>query len=163
MPETEWSVLLPTAHDKAPDGDWLYTIENPGEDFIQTEFDAASWKSGKPGFGSIGADLRGAEWNTGEIWLRKTVEYDGEGFDVAVLITWFDDDTEIYLNGKLLWNHDRWNTRYEAFEVTRPILETLRKGKNTFAVHTRQDKGGQYIDAGILLGSFVDVKAKSSE
>jgi hypothetical protein len=148
----EWTVLLPAAQDHAADGEWRYTFEQPADSWNQANFEETGWKTGKPGFGSVGGDLLGTEWKTKDIWLRKKADHSGGDFDVAALIAWYDNATEIYLNGELIWKKGGWSNCHEVFDVSEAVRKNLKKGTNSFAVHTHQDQGGQFIDAGLLLG-----------
>src|SRR5262249_50526132 len=66
--------VVPTALTERPK--WRYTTNKPPEDWFQPGFDATSWKEGTAGFGTKGtpgAVVR-TEWNTGDIWLRRSFD-----------------------------------------------------------------------------------------
>ena len=151
-PEIHWTVLVPSAHEREADLEWSYTEEDPGPDWMSADFDSSAWKKGRAGFGTRMDDLRGTEWKSKDIWLRKEFECDSIEFDIAAFVIFHDDDTQIFLNGNLVWQRGRWTDKYQGYEVTKAIRKNLVKGQNTIAVHTYQDAGGQYIDVGLLLG-----------
>lgn len=151
----EWSTLIKTAHDKGPDTEWRYVTDDPGAGWEKAGFDDSSWSTGQPGFGARGRDLSSTPWNTPDIWLRKEFELTEEqagDFTRAVIVVFFDNATELFVNGESVWKRGGWNNTYEIFDVTDALKGNLKAGKNTLAVHTHQDEGGQYIDLGLLLG-----------
>ena len=133
---------------------WNYTTEQPAaENWMNRDFDDSSRLEGIGGFGRKEGSSKfvGTEWNSSDIWLRRTFEYDGEEFEKALLVIHYDNATEIFVNGKSIWKQGRWNDRYEGFDITKPLKAALEEGRNTIAIHTHQDDGGQFIDAAILL------------
>ncbi|NUN96043.1 MAG: beta-galactosidase [Candidatus Omnitrophica bacterium] len=151
-PIRDWKTLIPTAHERAPGDEWTYATEDPGAGWEAPGFDDSKWPKGLPGFGSQEGPLRGTEWTGKDIWIRREFRHDGSGFDVALLLLWYDNGTEVYLNGKEIGRFSGYNHRHEAFELTDTIRATLETGRNVLAIHTHQDDGGQVIDAGLLLG-----------
>jgi hypothetical protein len=151
--EVDWTIAISTAHDRATAGTWKFTLETPAKGWNEAGFDDSGWKTGEGGFGNIGEGHRlGTEWTTKDIWLRKEFTVAETAFDVAALYVWFDNKTEIFLNGALIWERGGWNNGYALQKVTQEVRAALKSGKNTLAVHTHQDEGGQYIDVGLFLG-----------
>ena len=151
--DVDWTIAVSTAHDREAAGTWKYTFESPAQGWYEAGFDDSGWKTGEPGFGNVGEGHKlGTEWTTPDIWLRREFSTAESGFDLAALLVWFDNKTEIYLNGKQIWERDGWNNGYEIHDITQSVKEALKTGKNTLAVHTHQDEGGQYIDVGLFLG-----------
>jgi hypothetical protein len=154
--QVQWKVLISTAHDRELAGTWKYTFDTPVEQWNQPTFDDQSWKVGEAGFGNKGeGHLLGTEWTTTDIWLRREFEFTQasvESIDLAAILIWFDNKTEVYLNGTLLWEKGGWNNGYEIDDVTTQLKQKIHPGKNLLAVHTHQDEGGQYIDVGLFVG-----------
>ena len=148
-PATEWVVLL----GGVPDGDlckpWRRTTEKPAEGWNQEKFDDSGWTEELGAFGTIG-NAR-TEWRTPDIWLRRAFDWDGVDWKTAALVIFHDETTEVFLNGKQIWHRGGFNTGYESFEVTKALKESLKKGRNTVAVHTHQTAGGQFIDMALLV------------
>ncbi|MDR0328572.1 MAG: hypothetical protein LBI05_09790, partial [Planctomycetaceae bacterium] len=74
LPAPTYKTVIPTAQEKA--SEWSYTTDNPGNGWEKADFDAASWKKGPSGFGTArtpNTTVR-TEWNTGDIWIRKSFE-----------------------------------------------------------------------------------------
>jgi hypothetical protein len=152
-PKVDWTVLVPTAHDRDLGGEWEFTESDPGESWAAPEFDTTGRKKGKGGFGAgIGEEFLRTDWKSEDIWLRRKFDYDGGDFDTGALVIFYDDATEVYLNGKKVWGRKRWVNKYHAFDVTKEIKSALKPGANTIAVHTHQDKGDRFIDVGLLIG-----------
>ncbi|MDX9753469.1 MAG: glycoside hydrolase family 2 TIM barrel-domain containing protein [bacterium] len=151
--EETWQVLVGSAIDAALAKTWTYTTTQPGDGWMNANFDVSGWETGRGGFGK----KDGAEkwihtpWNTRDIWLRQEFTYSGESIQRAVLAIHYDNATEIYLNGEKIWSRSRWNDGYQPFDLTEIMQKHLKKGTNTLAVHTHQDDGGQFIDLAILL------------
>ncbi len=152
--EPEWHVLIGAFPDDALAKPWRYTTQKPSQDWNKTEFNDSTWKTGLAGFGQKGGwqeSIR-TPWTGKDIWLRQEFEYDGSNYDRAALVIHYDNATEVYVNGKTIWSRDRWNDRYEGFDVTEALGSALREGTNQIAIHCHQDEGGQYIDAALLIG-----------
>ena len=79
------SVLLPTADEQAVT--WRYTTSKPGDRWEQVEYDDSEWEQGRTGFGTHGtpSSVIGTIWDTKDVWIRTTFDYDGDAFEKAVL------------------------------------------------------------------------------
>ncbi|MGL4942543.1 MAG: glutaminase domain-containing protein [Thermoguttaceae bacterium] len=133
---------------------WRYTTERPANGWESAAFDDSSWKSGQGGFGvrNTPGAIVGTEWNSSDIWLRRTFEFDGnvpEGAELQLFMH-HDDDVEVYLNGERVIAKNGYTSDYTTFTAQR-IATLLKKGTNTLAVYCHQDHGGQFIDVGISI------------
>ena len=142
------------------------TTTNPGEDLAWTKPDytgAESWTQASGGFGTRGTPgsdggLR-TEWNTPDIWLRRTFTMPTGTYHDLQLDCIHDEDVEIYLNGVLAVRVSGFTGEYEALPIAPAARATLKVGgTNTLAVHCHQTGGGQYIDVG--LADVSEGKAK---
>lgn len=149
----DMQVLLGAAPDKMDTNVWKYTTDKPAETWMDSSFDDSQWKTGKGGFGRKEGVSKfiGTEWKTKDIWLRREFDYAGADFKQALLVIHYDNDSSVFINGKLVWNRDGWNDRYDGFDITEPLRAMLKPGKNTIALHCHQNEGGQFIDAAILV------------
>ena len=142
-------VVVPTSELNGQE--WRYTFQKPDSSWLSPDFDFADWKKGPGGFGTEGtpgAVVR-TEWKTPEIWLRRDVSIPrGEITGLHVRIH-HDEDAELYINGKLAGKYPGYTSEYEDVPLPREMQELLTPGRNTLALHCRQTKGGQYIDAGL--------------
>ena len=132
---------------------WRYTFAKPASNWVQQDFNDSAWREGMAGFGTYGTpgSIIGTVWNTSDIWLRRSFEWNGNKTKntTFTLILHHDEDVEVYLNGVKVFEKTGYLTSYVVFHA--PILqEVLRTGINQLAVHCKQTDGGQYIDVGII-------------
>jgi hypothetical protein len=149
-PEPKQTVLSPTAQSKAVT--WRYTTEKPADDWSKPDFDAASWKESRAGFGTAGTPgaLIGTEWNSPDIWLRREFTTRSATFHDLALFMHHDEDAEVYINGVLASKVKGHISNYEEFGLAPAAAKALKLGKNILAVHCHQTTGGQYIDVGLI-------------
>jgi hypothetical protein len=131
--------------------EWRYTMTAPSGEWFAAGFDDATWGRGIGGFGT--ADTPGAvvrtQWNTADIWLRRTFTL---ASGTLVNPHWrihHDEDADIYLNGALVARLSGYTSGYVRIPLDARALTALTAGTNTLAVHVHQTTGGQYIDVGI--------------
>jgi hypothetical protein len=157
-----WQVLVGAAADGALSAPYHYTITPPQGDWTMAPADGASWQTGRAPFGNA---LPGVNtgWKTGDIWLRQDFHFDGDAIKAAALVIFYDEDTEVYVNGRLIWKRGGFTTKYDAFSVTEALRQALKPGANQLAVHTHQTGGGQFIDLALLYEPQVAKLAQSRE
>ncbi len=143
-------VLLPTA-ETAPQT-WAYTTKPPETGWNTLDFNDSAWLKGTGGFGTKGTPgaIVHTEWQTGDIYLRHTFELGSDPVQAPQLSLHHDEDAEVYLNGKLAARLDGYTSSYQLIPLVQDAASALRPGRNVIAVHCRQTKGGQYIDAGLV-------------
>ncbi len=131
---------------------WRYTTDQPGPDFAEPDFDDKGWKTGEAGFGHGGTGAKPrTDWDTADIWLRRSAEVPPGQHPNLYLRSWHDEDVEFYINGVLAASADGYTTAYQQIELTPAGLAALKPGgRNTFAVHCHQTTGGQYVDVGLV-------------
>jgi hypothetical protein len=131
---------------------WRYTTEKPAGDWMQPQFDVSGWKEGPAGFGTEGTpgSVVRTTWNTGDIWLRRTLTIPEVPHSNLQFYVYHDEDVEIYVNGVLAVTEGGFTTSYVPLEM-RPAAQALLKpgAKITLAVHCHQTAGGQGIDVGL--------------
>ena len=149
------SDVLPTSEKEAHT--WSYTFDRPDSTaWFKPSFDVASWKTGEAGFGTAGtpgSQVR-TTWNTSDIWIRRqfTLAAPALQKDNLVLYVHHDDDCEVYINGVKAAAVTGHTSGYSMLPVSREAKEALQLGgNNTMAIHCHQNRGGQYIDAGIAV------------
>ena len=150
LPPPVIKAVVPSSREQGLE--WRYTVEKPGEDWFKSDFDDTGWASGLGGFGTEGtpgAVVR-TEWNTGEIWLRRSFTLAAKPSTALRLLVHHDEDVEIYINGVLACVATGYTVSYELFPSTPGGRKALHAGENTIAVHCKQTGGGQYIDVGIV-------------
>src|SRR5262245_4882743 len=126
--------VVPTS--QAEGQKWRYTTTKPADGWEKPEFADASWQEGPGGFGTTGtpgAVVR-TNWNTADIWLRRTVELRDVPADLHLLIH-HDEDGEVYFNGVLAAKVQRFVTDYGIEPISAAAMKSLRPGSNHIAVH----------------------------
>ncbi len=151
--------ILPTAETNA--NIWKYTFEKPNENWTKVEFDDSGWKKGEAGFGTKltpGTTVR-TEWNTSDIWIRRSIEFTDKDLvnpELIYMSIYHDEDAEIYINGiKVAAFEKHASYSQEEFDSI-ALKKAVKVGKNNISVHCHQTNGGQYID----LGIFCEVPVK---
>ncbi len=135
---------------------WKMTTEQPDGGLAWTRPDYAdtTWKQAAGGFGTRGTPgaeggMR-TEWNTPDIWLRRSFSLPAGTYTDLQLDCIHDEDVEIYVNGILAARASGYIGDYETMPMTAAAKAALKVGgENTIAVHCHQTGGGQYIDVGI--------------
>jgi hypothetical protein len=149
--EPEWKVLVGALQDGKLRTPYQYVFEKPADGWMKEGFDDSSWKTGLAPFASDGEWTVGTKWTSGDIFFRKTFEYDGGEIKKGALVILYDEDTEVYVNGQKIFGAEKFITQYQLYSVTELLKKALKKGTNTIAVHTHQSSGGQYIDLALLV------------
>jgi putative heme-binding domain-containing protein len=133
---------------------WRYTRKTPGRDWEKVDFDGNDWNVGPAGFGTVGtpSSVVRTDWNTADIWLRRefTVRHQIAENSNIVLRLHHDEDVEVYINGVLAAQANRWTTGYIEVPINAAAKAAIREESNCLAVHCHQNGGGQYIDVGIV-------------
>ena len=153
QPQPEFIDLLPTAVTRP--GTWRYTTSAPAEGWEKPGFDTTGWKEGPGGFGTEGTPNArvGTVWNTQQIWLRRDFRLESLPKGMLALDIHHDEDAVVFLNGVKVAELPGYSTGYELLPMDEKTLANLKVGDNTLAIHCRQTRGGQYIDAGLLIGT----------
>lgn len=147
------TTLLPTANLER----WqaAYTMEQPAQGWNELEFNDTAWNTGKGAFGTKGLPHLTTEWNTKDIWVRRSFDLTTDpAQDLAkepVYLRYSHDDVfELYLNGEKLVGTDlSWKDNV-VLELTPAAKAKLRKGKNVIAAHCHNTTGGAYVDFGLF-------------
>ena len=90
--------------------------------------------------------------------MRRTFTLGGiSGIDKhnLMLYIYHDDDCEVYINGVKAADAISHTAGYAILPISQAAIDALvPDGENTIAIYCKQNRGGQYIDAGISLASF---------
>ena len=152
LPTVPPIILAATADDqRIKPALWRWTTTKPTDGWEKPGFNDTAWAEGPAGFGTAGTSgaIIGTEWKTDDIWLRRSFTYDGKAIKNPALYLCHDDAAEIFINGQLVASAGGSIGSY----ITLPIQNekfSLTKGANILSVHCHQDKGGQYIDVGLI-------------
>ena len=128
----------------------LYTFETPGAGWNQEKFETTNWKTGKLPFGKGWDNDFATAWDTKEIWVRRTFNYDGASIDYLLAKLRYDEDVEIYLNGNKIYNCGNcYVTSVKTYPLEEAVKKYLQKGENTIAIHCINTQGYAWLDAGL--------------
>ena len=147
-----WTSIVPTSEKQAQL--WKYTFTKPSDNWFKPDFDETGWKEGPGGFGThrVRADVERTPWITGDIWIRRTFILTNSSLDNLHLRINHDEDIQIYFNGILAAQAAGYTADYMTIAVGDEGKSALRNGTNSMAIHCHQTIGGQYIDAGLVVG-----------
>jgi hypothetical protein len=143
--------VVPTSEKQAQT--WRYTTQEPNGAWYSTGFDDSSWQAGPGGFGtkSTPGAVVGTQWNSDEIWLRRTFQLNSSvSVEHLQLRIHHDEDAQVYINGVKALDTSGYLTDYLESPLSPAAREALQAGENTLAVHCRQTDGGQFIDVGLV-------------
>lgn len=83
--------------------DCKFTETKPEGNWQLPSFDDAGWQNGKGMFGSKNMDAT-TEWNSKEIWFRRSFNVTEKNFNQLLLTLKYDDNIKVYLNGEKFMN-----------------------------------------------------------
>ena len=149
-PPPEYVDLVPTSKEKAQK--WRFTTAKPADGWEKPDFDAAKWTEADGGFGTKitpNTTVR-TEWNTADIWTRRTFELKDIPEGEVLLRIFHDEDAEVYLNGVLAAKVAGHVGEFVEVPLSIEARKALKAGTNTIAIHCHQTAGGQFIDAGLV-------------
>ncbi len=151
LPPPRIEEIVPTSR-KEGQG-WRYTLKRPSNDWMKPDFDDSAWESGRGMFGREGTPgvNVGTAWTTSNIWLRRDFDLREIPREDLLLAVYHDEDAEVFINGVPAGRFKRWVTRHVIAEMREEAKKSLRRGRNSLAVHCHQTDGGQGIDVGLWL------------
>ena len=149
-PPPTFVTVAPTAQSEAVN--WRFTTNEPPEGWMKPGFADAKWEQAPAGFGSANFTNRPIRtaWTSPEIWICREVVLAKTDLHDLALKCWHESDVEIYLNGVLAVKTGGRNADYEELDIKPEAAATLRAGRNLIAVHSKQNKNGNYIDVGLV-------------
>jgi len=129
---------------------WAYTTQKPQADWTKLSFDDSTWPMGLTPFGHpvVPHARISTNWDKPDLWVRKVVELPAQPKQV-VLRLYHDEDCEVYVNGKLVFEGKGYLTDYRDVTLTPEQVAAFRQGKNVIAAHCHQTMGGQLLDVGL--------------
>jgi len=128
----------------------LYTFETPASGWQQEKFETSNWKAGKLPFGKGWDNDFATAWDTKEIWVRRTFNYDGASIDYLLAKLRYDEDVEVYLNGNKIYSCGNcYVTSVKTYPLEEAIKKYLKNGENILAMHCINTQGYAWLDAGL--------------
>ena len=127
-----------------------YTETFPSSDWTGINFDDSQWTEGTLPISDNKA-ISSTFWNSDNIWVRQDFVLDKvEQNEPLFLKIHHDDNVEVYLNGKLVFEREGWNHRFEYFDISSKAKGLLRQGNNTIAVHVKNTAGARFLDIDLV-------------
>ncbi|TDO25301.1 glutaminase family protein [Sediminibacterium goheungense] len=124
-----------------------FTETKPQDNWQLPSFDDGGWQKAKGMFGSKNMDAA-TEWNSKEIWLRRSFTVTEKNFHQLLLTLKYDDNIKVYLNGDKIYEAGCCSSSKEIL-LSKEIENKIRIGKNTLAVYCENTGGPGIIDAGL--------------
>jgi hypothetical protein len=153
LPEYDYTVVVPTSKTDAQE--WRYTLQDPGKDWMKSNFDDSKWQDGKGGFGGDVPNhgMLGTPWSTAHIWLRRHFNPGAltAGQVNGLCVTdYHDDDVSVFINGVPAFAARGYQVDYENKALSPESRAALRpNADNVLAVEGDNAGGGQYVDVGL--------------
>jgi hypothetical protein len=152
---TELEVLIPSSEMGKWEG--KYTTTQPSAQWMNVNFNDASWKTGEGAFGTISQHreaMAKTDWMEDKIWVRRTIELTADDIKKELFLTYSnDDDAEFYLNGvKIMESCDCCN-KGATVRIPQEAMQTLREGKNILAAYCHNPVANGLLDFGILAAT----------
>ena len=133
---------------------WSFVTSAPAPGWKEVGSKAfKNWTKAQGGFGTKGTpnSFVTTEWKEPEIWMRTNFGAK-EIPESLVLEIYHDEDVEVYLNGVEIFKASGHITDYQLVELGQNALDAFQTGNNVLAIHCKQTKGGQFIDASLRTG-----------
>lgn len=143
--EPHYKTILPTAEDQS--FTVQYTESKPQGDWQSSSYKASDWKSGAA---PLGDDQRHVKtlWKSDDIWVRRAFNVtDPQGINELFLKLNHDDNIEVFLNGKKVYEKAGWTNSFQYLPINK---SDLKAGQNQIAIHLRNTAGGRFLDFGLV-------------
>ncbi|MFZ9214927.1 MAG: DUF5127 domain-containing protein, partial [Sediminibacterium sp.] len=143
----------------------LYTFEKPANNWNQQNYTPSNWKTGQLPFGKGWDNDFATAWDTKEIWVRRTFNYDGAAIDNLLAKLRYDEDVEVYLNGNKIYSCSNcYVTSVKTYALEDSIKKYLHRGENILAMHCINTQGYAWLDAGLYAQkNFTNIKLAKQE
>ncbi|AWW32272.1 glutaminase [Echinicola strongylocentroti] len=145
---TETETVLPLA---GLEESWNYSLEKPSDKWKELAYEEGNqWKTTKGAFTNGDDSPAPNQWNTEDIWVRRTFELEKTDFYDLLLNVHHDDNVKIYLNGVLAYEKEGWVSTPATVAINEEAKNALKKGENLLAIHCQNTTGGAFLDAGLV-------------
>ena len=131
---------------------WRYTTTAPAANWFEPAFADGQWQQAPGPFGKNNFPISevNTPWDTPEIWLRRTFSIERVPAGTLYLLIRHDEDATVYVNGQKIAEIPGTSSHYMPVDADKALRAALKPGANLIAIHCRQTRGDQFIDAGII-------------
>ena len=142
-----YKTILPASDEQAYQ--CKYTETAPAGDWEDIKYDDSGWQTGTAPFTD---DKQQAKtlWTSKDIWVRRVFTLNDLNINQLVLKLHHDDNIEVYLNGKEVYNFVGWTSDFKLIPLKDRFKNKLIKGQNVLAIHCANTAGGSWLDASLL-------------
>jgi Glycosyl hydrolases family 2, sugar binding domain/Glycosyl hydrolases family 2, TIM barrel domain/Glycosyl hydrolases family 2 len=153
-PPARTDTVLPISGGAGAKHAWRYTTVAPAANWFEPAFADGQWQQALGPFGKNNFPISevNTAWDTPEIWIRRAFTLDrmpASGSTLYLLIR-HDQDATVYVNGQKIADVPGNSSHYMPVEADKALRAALKAGSNMIAIHCRQTRGDQFIDAGII-------------
>jgi hypothetical protein len=152
-PSKTYRTVLPASDEQSYQ--CKYTESQPDGDWYKDKFDDSHWNTGGAPF-TDNKEQAKTLWKSKDIWIRRTFLLSDLNIDKLILKLQHDDNVEVYLNGKKIYDFTGWTSDFKLIPLNDKFKDRLINGENVLAIHCANTAGGAWLDAGLLD----EVKAK---
>jgi hypothetical protein len=145
--DKSYKTILPAADESSYNV--KYTEEQPASGWENGSFSDASWKTGAAPFGD-NESMAKTRWTSHDLWVRRTFTVSDANLKDLYLKIQHDDNIEVYLNGKEIYEHKGWLNKYKYIPLEN-YVGSLKKGTNILAIHVANTAGGSWLDEGLVM------------
>ncbi len=123
-----------------------YTETAPKGDWMASAYTDSDWKSGSAPIGDDAKQVK-TLWKSNNIWVRRVFNIaNPANINELLLKMNHDDNVEVYLNGKKVYEKEGWTNTFQYFPLNK---SDLKAGQNVIAIHLANSAGGRYLDFGL--------------
>lgn len=146
--EVKAYTTIAPAGDQSANVQVSYTTKQPAANWQEPDASTSDWQTGLL---PISDDQKTARtnWNTDDIWIRRTFDYNGADMQGLKIKLRHDDNIVLYLNGHKIYQKEGWQEHFEYSDFNNKLTKYLQKGTNVLAAHVRNTAGGRYFDIGL--------------
>lgn len=143
--EPNYKTVLSTS-DEAP-YTVKYTESAPSGEWTSNTYAAEDWKSGGTPIGDDEKQVK-TLWKSNDIWVRRSFNItNAAGINELLLKMNHDDNIEVYLNGKRVFEKEGWTSTFQYYPINK---SNLKNGQNVIAIHLANTAGGRFLDFGLV-------------
>ncbi len=143
--EANYKTVLGTTDEKSYSV--KYTETAPEGDWMSASYTDGNWKSGQAPIGDDAKQVK-TLWKSNDIWVRRTFSIaNPAGTNELMLKINHDDNIEVYLNGKKVYQKEGWTNTFQYVHLNK---SDLKAGENVIAIHLGNSAGGRFLDFGLV-------------